>query len=186
MRKTNIEIKMVSVHIWCQNNCPLQNYDNYFQRFTEGRTRFNKPVIHRSYTKLNNEQLARINYSILNQRETPNLQILIISNNDFQAQNEHRLPGSIRTLCGVAEICPGTSITCVNLITEDSLQKKEVKERIRRIFALSSKHFYIDLGQDFDQDDLSADQCLSDIGIRKLTRSLTRLITKIPANAFLE
>ena len=177
---------MVSVHIWCQNNCSLQNYDNYFQRFTEGRTRFNKPIIHKSCSKLNNDQLTRINYSILNQRETPNLQILIVSNNDFQAINEHWLPGTIRTLCGVAEFCPGTSIVCLDLITEETLQRREVKERIRRIFALSLRHFYVDLGQHLDQTDLSTNQCLSEVGIRKLTRSLTKLITRIPANAFLE
>jgi hypothetical protein len=178
---------MVSVHIWCQNNCQgIQNFDKYFQKFTEDRTRFNTPIIHRSISKLSNDQLTKIIYSILNHRETPNLQILIISNNDFQALNEHWLPGSIRTLCGVAEICPGTSIACLNLITEENLQRREVKERIRRIFALSLKHVYVDLGQDLEQTDLSPTQCLSDMGIRKLTRALIRVIMKLPANVFLE
>jgi hypothetical protein len=178
---------MVSVHIWCQNNCQgIQNFDKYFQKFTEERTRFNTPIIHKSFSKLNNDQLTKITYSILNHRETPNLQILIISNNDFQALDEHWLPGSIRTLCGVAEICPGTSIICLNLITDDSLQRKEVRERVRRIFASSFKHFYVDLGQELEQSDLSTTQCLSDIGVRKLTRSLIRIILKLPASIFLD
>jgi hypothetical protein len=174
---------MVPIHIWSQNNCQgLNNFDSHFQRFTEGRTRYQNPVLHQSPVRISNEQIVRINYSMLDHRETPNLQILIISNDDFQISSPNWLPGSIQTLFGVAEICPGTVLVCVNLLTDENT---EVREKIKRIFAQPSRHFHVDLGQDFGPADLSSHRCISELGARKLKRMLMKVITRMPSGVFL-
>ena len=178
---------MAQLHIWAQSNLQgIKSFPRTFQRFTEGRSKFETPVIHLSTSRLGNEQLTKFNQVILRNRELPNLQVIIVSNNDFRPEQESWLSNSIQTLCGVAEFCPGTAILCISLITEDNPQITEERRRIRHLIESSPKHFFVNLGRELEPTDFSATRCLSEIGVRKITRILLKLITGTPISVFLE
>lgn len=177
---------MTSVHLWCQNGFPnLREFPSRFRQFTANQRRFHQPVVHVCAEQLNNDQVARINYCILNQRELPNLQIILLGNRDINCRDSTWPSRIFRTLCGIAEICPGTSIVCVSLVSHETEMRARVKREIREALESRLNNYFIDLGRELSESDFDALGCLSDVGTRKLHRTLLKIITGMPQTAFL-
>ena len=178
---------MAHLHIWAQNNFQgIRAFGRTFQRVTEGKSKFEVPIIHQSTARLGNEQLSQCNYAMLRHRETPNLQVIILSDNDYRIEPTSWLSNSIRTLVGIAEFCPGTAILCISLLSDRNYYIEEEKVRIRQIIESSPKHFFVDIGGELEPSDLSQTRYLSEMGVRKVTRILLKVIMGTPVSAFLE
>ncbi len=177
---------MTSVHIWCQNGFPnLREFPTKFRQFTASHRRFNTPVIHVCSEKLGNDQIARINYCILNQRELPNLQIVLLANRDVNCPDPSWPGRTFRTLSGISEFCPGTSIICVSLINHETEIRERIKREIRDAMEFRLNNYFIDLGRELTDTDFDSPNHLSEVGSRKLHRTLLKIITGMPMTAFL-
>ena len=136
--------------------------------------------------RLSNEQLVRISYNILQNRESPNLQVIVVTDRDDRSSNDLYLTNSIQAICGLAEFCSGTSILCLDLITESTQRSKETKSKLKSIIEASSRNYIINLGSKLEPSDFLINDELSEFGRRKLQRALLKAITEFPTSALLE
>ena len=178
---------MVPIHIWCSNHCQsLEKFDKNFQAFTQNKSCYSVPIVHCSLRRLSTDHLVRISYAILQNRESPNLQVLVLTDRDDRLSNENYLTNSIQTICGLADFCSGTSILCIDLLNESSPRSREVKLKLKTIVESSSRNYIINLGAKLEPSDYLVNDELSEFGRRKLQRSLIKAITEFPTSALLE
>ena len=132
--------KMIPVHVWANPDCfgvhdlprRLRMLDMpaslrlnpYYVCQENDLEKFHNPLIHISYSRLNNRVLAQINKTIL--EEESGVHILILTRQDVRATKEEWLERALHQMCANARFRTKTRIILVNL----------VKHRVDNIVAL--------------------------------------------------
>lgn len=177
---------MVSIDIWhTGKSAGIAGFDKYFNKFTEKRTRYFTPVLHSDWAILDKSHLVKISQTIIEKRETPNLQIIIIADDDYRRSDGFWLTNSIQTICGVADFCPGTVIILISILSENSQHLIECRERLRQIIDTFRQHIFVDFDKKLEQTDYGLNQYLTEIGVRKLRKLLLNRILALPMINFL-